>query len=138
MPKAFYEVITLFDVIEHVTNPADLIQAAATLLKPQGLLVITTPKFDSPLAKIMGKKWYCIFPAHIHYFTQKSLTKILQTAGLTIVQQKSHTRYLSARYFWQRLIIFITGKQGTIKNQATQSSLPINFGDEFEVYAQKG
>lgn len=137
MPARTFDVVTLFDVIEHVVDPVQLLQAAAHVLKPHGLLVLTTPKFDSLVARGMGKRWYCIFPAHIHYFTNMSLRQSLSQAGFSLKQQRSHTRYLPLRYFWQRLQGFVAGSPTTRVGKATDSLvIPINFGDEFEVYAQ--
>lgn len=137
LPAHSYDAITMFDVIEHVIDPATLVKAASRLLKPGGLLVITTPKFDSAVARLMAKKWYCMFPAHLHYFTQASMEKTLQTAGLKIVQQKTHTRYLSAHYLWQRLKELATGKKPVAAGQKKyHTSIPVNLGDEFELYAQ--
>ena len=131
------DVVTSFDVIEHVVSPHDFLKAAAGVLKPGGLLVLTTPWFDSLLARAMGRRWYCIFPAHLHYFTRRSLTKALAAGGFRLVRVRRHTRYLGAGYVWSRLRHHL----GWAETQGTEPSergvIPINFGDEFEVYAQK-
>lgn len=137
MPAQAFEVVTMFDVIEHVVDPATLIELTARVLKPNGYLVLTTPKFDSFLARLMGKYWYCIFPAHIHYFTNKSLSRLLNRAGFTIVKRRAHTRYLSLGYVWQRLVGFITGRKNVGIKAFHSTIIPVNFGDEFEVYAKK-
>lgn len=133
-----YDVVTLFDVIEHVTDPAELLQAAVARLRPGGLLVLTTPRFDSILARLMGKRWYCIFPAHIHYFTRPSLDLSLRAAGCKIINARAHTRYLGAGYFWERLKAFLAGGLEKVSSHHPSSiSIPLNFGDEFEMYAEK-
>ena len=137
VPPNSCDVVTLFDVIEHVADPRALIEAAAAIVRPGGLLVLTTPRFDSLLARIMGRRWYCIFPAHIQYFTQRSLFALLQSAGFSILLHRTHTRYLSGHYIWQRLVAWLTGKSGTPAVSTHPLILPVNFGDEFEVYARK-
>lgn len=133
-----FDVITLFDVIEHIAEPLELLRAVAGKLRPQGMLVLTTPRFDSVLARYMGKRWYCIFPAHLHYFTRASLHRTLRAAGFEIVVERAHTRYLGVHYFWQRLTSFISNGLATPSSGRQSSiSIPLNFGDEFEVYAKK-
>lgn len=138
LPVHSFDVVTLFDVIEHVPDPVGLLQAIVRVLHPDGMLIITTPRFDSLLARLMGKRWYCIFPAHVHYFTQSSLELALQAAGFRLTAQRTHTRYLGARYLWQRLKTFLIHAPGaTITSHDDSIILPINLGDEFEVYARK-
>lgn len=133
-----YDVVTLFDVIEHVPDPRELVQAAVAALRPHGLLVLTTPRFDSVLAALMGKRWYCIFPAHLHYFTRSSLQHTLRAAGFEVVAARAHTRYLGAQYVWQRLTSFLfPHRPAPSAGQRSSISIPLNFGDEFEVYAKK-
>lgn len=133
-----FDVLTLFDVIEHVADPGALLQAAAGRLGAGGLLVLTTPRFDSLLARCLGRRWYCIFPAHLHYFTAVSLRLTLAAAGLAIVEQRSHTRYVSARYYWQRLCSWLGWGVGRrVPSLLGRIPLPVNLGDEFEVYARR-
>ena len=137
LPAISFNVVTLFDVIEHVPNPDALLKAVTRLLRPGGFLVLTTPRFDSALARLMGRRWYCIFPAHIQYFTRRSLQLAAQTAGLKIVEERTHTRYLNMYYLWQRLKAFTTGTRISSPLHTTGPIIPVNYGDEFEVYAQK-
>jgi len=137
MPPETFDVITMFDVIEHVADPAQFIELVSRVLKPSGWLIITTPKFDSFLARFMGKHWYCIFPAHIHYFTSKSLHQVLHQSGFKIVNSRAHTRYLSLGYFGQRLLGLINPNYQIAHTKFHSTIIPVNLGDEFEVYAQK-
>lgn len=128
LPEESFEVVTAFDVIEHLVDPAILLRESKRLLRPGGILALTTPRFDSFLARIMGKRWYCIFPAHLHYFSRQSLYRLLQNQGFSVLMERSHTRHLSLGYLWQRL----WGKP-----LHAPLIVPINFGDEFEIYARK-
>ena len=138
LPTQAYDVVTMFDVIEHVAEPHTLAAAAAQRLRPGGLLVLTTPRFDSLLARVMGRQWYCIFPAHIHYFTKHSLQSLLEATGFERMRYRTHTRYVSAHYFWQRLkTFFLSSPMTPGLNSRPSTSIPINFRDEFELYARK-
>ena len=135
-PAGSFDVVTAFDVIEHVADPLKFARSLARVVKPGGCLVLTTPRLDSPLARFMGKRWYCIFPAHLHYFTRPSLTKTLRGAGFEIVDERSHVRYLGWKYWIQRALVHLGLSSGE-KPAAASVSIPINYGDEFEIYAQK-
>lgn len=136
-PSASMDVITAFDVIEHLVHPEFLVREASRILRPGGLLVLTTPRFDSLLARVMGRRWYCIFPAHIHLFTRTSLSTLLRRFQLTPVVARSHTRYLSIPYLWHRLQVFLGRRVTPSSNHAgTTSIVPVNFGDAFELYAR--
>jgi len=135
-PDRSFDVITAFDVIEHLITPDALIAHAARLLTPQGLLVLTTPRFDSWLCRLLRARCYFIFPAHLHLFSRRSLTTLLTKHGFEIARERTHTRYLSAGYLWYRLRAYL-GYPKSLSVSKQQLILPINFGDEFEIYARK-
>jgi len=129
-----FKVVTAFDVIEHVADPREFLSKCAQRLEPGGWLVLTTPKFDSWLAKAMGRNWYCIFPAHLHYFTTDSLRRSLAGAGFEIKEIRQHTRYLGWKYVLARGLKQL-GFRGE-ETAKTSAVIPVSFGDEFEVYAR--
>lgn len=136
MVEESFDVVCAFDVIEHVLDPSDFLRAIGRVLKPGGMLVLTTPRFDSLFARFTGRKWHAIFPAHLHYFAGLSLTRLLKEAGFSVEVRRTHTRYLSAEYFWRRLMAYL----GIVEMKPVNSvsvSLPINICDEFEIYARK-
>lgn len=152
IPAQSFDCVVAFDVIEHLVGPKKFLAEANRILKPGGLLVMATPRFDSLLAKLMGRRWYCIFPAHIHYFTRRSMNDALKKAGFTVAQEKTHTRYLGLGYVWQRLLDYVNisplpkrerggtppaggGVRGGRRDEGI--IIPVNFGDEFEIYARK-
>lgn len=138
LPAQGYDVVTAFDVIEHLPDPPTLIRAAHRLLKPGGWLILTTPRFDSVLARLMQKKWHCIFPAHVNLFSRYSLQRLLQHSDFRIRQCGTHTRHLSIAYLQQRLLSSLGRTRHQIfSGGAGRLIVPINVGDEMEVYAQK-
>ena len=60
-------------------GPENEIEKYSTYLRPDGVLYITTPNFNSISRRLLGKKWNVIhYPEHLHYFTQKSIHNLLQ------------------------------------------------------------
>lgn len=131
-----FDILTAFDVIEHIADPLDFIQKCARVVRPGGYIVLTTPQYDSLLANIMGARWYCIIPAHLHYFTRTSLANALKKEGFVIKSNLRHTRYLSAKYLWRRLLDYIGFKKMDNSAGSNNITIPVNFRDEFEIYAQ--
>ena len=84
-PDGFFDVIRLYEVIEHLDRPDDCIQAAYKKLKKGGELIIGTSNFDSLVRRIFGTYWYNLdTPRHTYQFTPKTLKKIISSAGFTI------------------------------------------------------
>lgn len=78
LPASSYDVITMFDVIEHVYTPGILLKECNRLLKPDGILVVTTHDIGNFLAKLYGVKWHMIYPVgHVWYFNHTTLSSLL-------------------------------------------------------------
>jgi len=81
LPKNYFDVITMFDVIEHLPDPSSTIKICYKLLKKGGILVIETGNVDSIYAKLMGKKWEYYGLPHLHYFSSTTIKKLLGMCG---------------------------------------------------------
>ena len=88
-PENYFDVVTAFAVIEHVSDPVWLIQWAVSHLKTNGLLVIMTGDRESRIAQTMQDRWPLLLsPDHVSYFSARSLTHLLQSSGLEVVHQE--------------------------------------------------
>jgi 2-polyprenyl-3-methyl-5-hydroxy-6-metoxy-1,4-benzoquinol methylase len=102
-----FDVITMWNVIEHLADPRGALQSAYKLLRPKGLLVITTPNIDSWDARIFGNYWIGYeLPRHYFVFSLKTLSEMISHENFTIVQTKcvfgSHAATMSSVRFWLR------------------------------------
>ena len=85
LPVKSFDVITCFDVIEHSRNPKKLINEIQKILKPNGILVLSTHDIGSFGARFYGKKWRMIYPiGHLLYFSKNTIAKLLVQNGFTI------------------------------------------------------
>lgn len=73
LENSSFDCITMFEVIEHVPKTFEFLKRAEQLLRPGGLLYLTTPNFNSVDRKLLGKGWKVFHPEHLTYFTSKSL-----------------------------------------------------------------
>jgi SAM-dependent methyltransferase len=84
-----FDVITMFDVIEHVRDPLAWLVRARELLAPGGLLVIETGDVASRWARLLGRHWYFLDPPqHLFYFTGAGLEALLLRAGFRAPPQR--------------------------------------------------
>ena len=84
-PDAFFDVVVLFHVIEHVPDPAELIREIRRILKADGLLILGTPDFDSSCARRFGERFRLLHdPTHISLFSEDSLRRFLRDHGYVI------------------------------------------------------
>ncbi len=81
------DVITLWDVIEHLKHPRSTLEQCAQALRPGGSLFLTTGDISSPLAVGLGKRWRLINPPqHLTYFSIDTMTRLLSEIGLQVRQ----------------------------------------------------
>jgi 2-polyprenyl-3-methyl-5-hydroxy-6-metoxy-1,4-benzoquinol methylase len=90
-----FDVVTLWQVLEHVPYPLTILQEVHRILKPGGLLAVSTPDIEGIPAKILGKRWWDIKRLHVNQFTTKTLTDILQNAGFKNTSSVSYRGYVS-------------------------------------------
>jgi SAM-dependent methyltransferase len=81
LPEAPFDAVVMGDVLEHLTRAGDALDRIATLLKPDGVLVLLLPDAGSRTAKILGKRWWSVIPTHIHFFTRDSAATMLRRHG---------------------------------------------------------
>jgi 2-polyprenyl-3-methyl-5-hydroxy-6-metoxy-1,4-benzoquinol methylase len=82
-PDARYDVISMIEVIEHVEFPDPVIALASRLLRPGGLLLLTTGNMASPVARLQGLDYaYCVPEIHVGLFTPRALEVIYARHGL--------------------------------------------------------
>jgi SAM-dependent methyltransferase len=102
-----YDVIALVDVIEHVTNPAELLNDISKSLANDGILVLVTPDVSSVAARLLKFKWWHYRFAHIGYFNKKNLTYLLEKKGFKIMMLKRPSWFFTIRYLGIRFLSFL-------------------------------
>src|SRR5687767_1793937 len=77
-----FDVVTAFDIIEHVQNPAKFLQELREILKPGGVLAISSPDTGHFLRYLMGSKWPMLQPMqHTVLFSRRSIAALLERCG---------------------------------------------------------
>jgi 2-polyprenyl-3-methyl-5-hydroxy-6-metoxy-1,4-benzoquinol methylase len=100
-----FDVVTMWDVLEHSFDPAAELVEAHRILKPGGHLFITVPDAGSLIARLMGAHWYGFKSAaeHNYYFSRDTLGQLLTKAGLRLIESHRGVWPCSTRFFASKL-----------------------------------
>jgi len=142
LPETYFDVVTMWDVIEHVADPRGTLEKAHRLLKPGGLAVVHTIDIESPLARLMGVRWPWLMEMHIYYFSRRTLRAMLETCGFQVLSDRPQGRYLRLGYLMNRVsaLMPVVGHPAewlVTKLGVRGLAVPVNLGDLFTAYAQK-
>ena len=104
LPAASFDVITLYDSIEHMTDPVATLAAVRRLLVPDGLVHVVTPNVGGLQARALGRFWYHFKPGeHLFYFSPDTLRATLERSGLRWAGWYRSASYLTFTYVFNRL-----------------------------------
>ena len=98
-PDASFDAATLIEVIEHLRDPRSLLAECRRVLRPGGILLITTPNASSWTARIMGARWLgfslTAMGGHVSFFNPLSMRMIAERAGFAVARiETRNVRFL--------------------------------------------
>jgi 2-polyprenyl-3-methyl-5-hydroxy-6-metoxy-1,4-benzoquinol methylase len=139
---ASYDVVTLWDVIEHLEDPREHLRRAARALKPDGVLVLETQNVASRFARVLGRKWqHYKHEEHLYHFDPRSLAHLLDDSGWTILE---NTPRLGGKYVSMQFLVERVGRVHPLLTKLASplrllkgAALYLNFRDEMVVVARK-
>ncbi len=142
-PTDSFEVVTMWDVIEHLADPFEELRQVWRVLCPGGLLVVHTMDIDSWFARLMGPRWPWLMEMHLFYFSQRTLKAMFDKAGFQVLQARPQGRYQTLGYLGTRVTALFGSALGWPLEwllhvlRIEQVTSPINLGDLVTVYARK-
>lgn len=102
-PKSF-DVITCFDVLEHLYEPRRILGRVTEWLKPGGVFYVLVPNIDSAEGRVFRSYWHGLeLPRHLFHYSPASLKFLAESAGLTEVSLETRRNPAvgtSLRYVW--------------------------------------
>ena len=108
LEEASFDLITMWDVIEHIPDPVGAVREVRRLLKPNGKLLIETQNVNSRAARVLGRRWQHYKHAeHIYHFNPKTLGRVLARGGFEIVE---NTPWLGGKYVSMNFIAERAGR----------------------------
>ena len=93
-----FDLICLWDVIEHLPEPKSALLEIKKLLKPGGLLLINYPDIGTWQAKLAGRKFWWILSVHLQHFTRSSISDICFRTGFQVIHLQRYWQTLEFGY----------------------------------------
>jgi SAM-dependent methyltransferase len=103
LPAGSFGAVTLGDVIEHFTDPAQALGRIRELLADDGLLWMALPDAGSRLARVLGRRWWSVIPTHVQYFTRGSVATLLARSGFTPLEITTAPKAFTVGYYLERI-----------------------------------
>ena len=104
LPAGHFDLVTAFDAFEHVYDPRRFLAAARRLLRPGGLLAITTPDPTSLLARLSGRRWVSFkIPEHVFYWSPATIRRALDPC-FEVLELTGAGQYATAGFLLRRLL----------------------------------
>jgi len=88
-PSKKFDVITLWDVLEHIDKADEFVAKIADLTAPGGYLILQVPQIDSFFAKRHKDQWKMMGLDHVNYFSKKTIKLLLERHGFKVESYKS-------------------------------------------------
>jgi len=104
-----FDVVTAFDVIEHVADPLTFLRGIASVLAPGGVLFLSTPDVQSLPARLFGRRWHFYYRYHLSYFGAQTLARAAAGQGFCVVDCRHRGRQRSIGYMIRYAAEFIGG-----------------------------
>jgi 2-polyprenyl-3-methyl-5-hydroxy-6-metoxy-1,4-benzoquinol methylase len=132
-----WDLVTMFDFIEHVYDPVETLCAAAKVLAPSGQILISTPRAGSLGHRLTGRWWPEYREEHLVLFSSAGLLIALARAGLVATRMASTAKYVSTAYMLGQGVEYGPASlqavarrgRGLLKLPATHAPVPLRFGE---------
>ncbi len=138
-----FDVITLIDTLEHLTDPKSALSESHRLLKKSGVLYLSTPDVGSLAARLLGNRWWGYRMEHLVYFSWKTLPALLEELGFRIAAKRSYRRIFTVQSLLKRVAamnpLLGAGFAPWVRLfRLGPREVNINFSDQIELIARKG
>lgn len=140
LPAGTFDLITLWDVIEHLHDPLGQLREMHRLLKPGGIFGLSTMDAGCLFAKMAGRHWPWFMRMHLYYYTRGSLTRTLQAAGFEVLKVETHKRIVSLRYLLEKIAALLgpLAPVGKILGRPFgKVFVTVDMGDIINVYSRR-
>jgi SAM-dependent methyltransferase len=126
-PPASFDVITCFDVLEHLYEPRRVMARVSEWLKPGGIFYVLVPNIDSAEGRAFGSYWHGLeLPRHLFHYSPASLKFLAKAAELTEVSLETRRNPAvgtGLRYVWDD-VFRVAGFHPTPVAYRGEASLP--------------
>ena len=113
------DLITFWDVLEHLPDPVASLRRARHLLAPGGLVAATVPNAGSAVARLSGRRWFGYKTAgeHLQFFSATTISRCFETAGFRVEVRRSVAWSCTVGFLIDRAALYL-GSPGRIAHRA--------------------
>lgn len=95
-----FDVVSMWDVIEHLCDPKDAVRGVHDRLKPGGVFLLNFPDSGTWQAKLAGKRFWWLLSVHVSYFTKRTMRRLLEESGFKVEKIARHWQVLELGYLF--------------------------------------
>jgi SAM-dependent methyltransferase len=135
---ARFDVVTIWDVLEHLPDPHAAMAEVARLLRPGGRLALSTGDVGSWVARLSGPRWHLYtIPEHLFFYSRESLRRLLAGHGLQVRDMRAEGARYPLGYLVERLrkTCLRRAARGPARWPGAGLAVPINLFDVVTVHA---
>jgi SAM-dependent methyltransferase len=135
-----FDVITLWEVIEHLPHPEATLAEIRRILRAGGVLVLSTPDAGSLAARLSGRRWlgWRKVPEHLFFFDRVNLDRLLQKSGFRPISHRYASLTVSAGFAVERAMSLAGLPRGwRAPSSLTHRSVRVNPGYDLLVVARR-
>ena len=140
LPEGAYDVVTMWDVIEHLPDPSSTLRAVHSALRPGGVFAVTTMDVEALFPRVAGRRWPWYMQMHLVYFSRRTLGELLRRCGFEVVEISRHRRVVRVSYAVSRLGTYSRTAERvarTLTRPVAGRTVGIDLGDIVTVVARK-
>ena len=104
--KQAYDLITMWDVLEHIPDADEVVRRCNLMLKDGGYVILQVPQIDSFFAKRLKENWHMISYGHVNYFSKDTIRKLFERHGFEVKKIKSSFEF-------KLFLMYVLGKKKT-------------------------
>ena len=135
---AVYDLVTVLDVVEHVPEAAEFVDALARVTKPGGFVFLSTPDAGGPLARLLGRGWHHYNAYHFSLYSRQAIAEAGRRGGFRIVSLQHRSKRMPLDYLWNYAMDFLLVKQRQAREPgAGRFAIPINLADTLSIVWQR-
>ena len=105
-PGVLFDAVTMVDFIEHVREPGQELTRVRSSMAPNARLVISTPRADSSLRRVMRAHWPQYREEHLTYFSTRGIRTLLGRCGFDVVDVRPTHKVITLAYAHGQMVAY--------------------------------